>query len=253
MSPTQVPLIQLADITVTTGAPMIKNEEGFLSGIVYVDTTSKDMGGYVAAARKAVAQQVKLPAGYQLVWSGQYEYLLRVNERLRTVVPITLFVVALLLIGSVIVEDSGEREGKRIDWIGVLLSAIGLFFIVFGIIESSTYGWIRARKPFPLWQPDDLSIALPSVVFGAVVLALFGIWEYRIERRGGTPAGPARTPAKSESPAEPTTLIAAQSLAWGTRNGFDGAAFLIAGVLIVVSALIIAFGTPRTTADALPL
>ena len=100
---------------------------------------------------------------------------------------INVFVVALLLIGSVIVEDSGEREGKRIDWIGVLLSAIGLFFIVFGIIESSTYGWIRARKPFPLWQPDDLSIALPSVVFGAVVLALFGIWEYRIERRGGTP------------------------------------------------------------------
>src|SRR5438309_826040 len=84
---------------------------------------------------------------------------------------INVFVVALLLIGSVIVEDSGEREGKRIDWIGVLLSAIGLFFIVFGIIESSTYGWIRARKPFPLWQPDDLSIALPSVVFGAVVLA----------------------------------------------------------------------------------
>jgi len=100
---------------------------------------------------------------------------------------INVFVVALLLIGSVIVEDSGEREGKRIDWIGVLLSAIGLFFIVFGIIESSTYGWIRARRPFPLWQPDDLSIALPSVVFGAVVLALFGIWEYRMERRGGTP------------------------------------------------------------------
>jgi EmrB/QacA subfamily drug resistance transporter len=100
---------------------------------------------------------------------------------------INVFVVALLLIGSVIVEDSGEREGKRIDWIGVLLSAIGLFFIVFGIIESSTYGWIRARQPFPLWQPDDLSIALPSLVFGAVVLALFGIWEYRMELRGGTP------------------------------------------------------------------
>src|ERR1700730_7507894 len=71
---------------------------------------------------------------------------------------INVVVVALLLIGSVIVEDTQEREGKRIDWIGVLLSAIGLFFIVFGIIESSTYGWIHARLPFPIWQPGNISI-----------------------------------------------------------------------------------------------
>ncbi len=93
----QVPLIELADITVRTGAPMIKNEEGFKAGFLYVDTTSRDMGGYVEAARRAVQQQVKLPAGYQLIWSGQYEYLERGRERLWAVIPITLFIVFLLL------------------------------------------------------------------------------------------------------------------------------------------------------------
>src|SRR5438445_1622579 len=100
---------------------------------------------------------------------------------------INVVVVALLLVGSVIVEDTQEREGKRIDWIGVLLSAIGLFFVVFGIIESSTYGWIRARLPFPIWQPGGISIVVPALAIGAVVLVLFGIWEYRLEQRGGTP------------------------------------------------------------------
>jgi EmrB/QacA subfamily drug resistance transporter len=100
---------------------------------------------------------------------------------------INLFVVALLLLGSVIIEDTTERSGKRIDWIGVLLSAAGLFFVVFGIIESESYGWIQARKPFPLWQPGSISIAPIALAIGAVILLLFGMWEWRLERRGGTP------------------------------------------------------------------
>ena len=100
---------------------------------------------------------------------------------------INVFVVALLLAGSVIVEDTQQPEGKRIDWIGVLLSAVGLFFVVFGIIESSSYGWIHARKPFPLWQPGALSITPVAIAIGLAVLLLFGIWEYRLEERGGTP------------------------------------------------------------------
>jgi EmrB/QacA subfamily drug resistance transporter len=100
---------------------------------------------------------------------------------------INVFVVAVLLAGSVIVEDTTEHQGKRIDWVGVLLSAIGLFFIVFGIIESSSYGWIHARKPFPLWQAGSLSITPIALTIGAAVLILFGIWEYSLEQRGGTP------------------------------------------------------------------
>jgi EmrB/QacA subfamily drug resistance transporter len=100
---------------------------------------------------------------------------------------INVVVVAILLAGSVIIEDSGERRGKRIDFVGVALSAIGLFFVVFGIIESTTYGWIHALKPFPLWQPGPISITPVAWAIGFVILAMFGIWEYRLEQRGGTP------------------------------------------------------------------
>ncbi|HMC21223.1 MAG TPA: MFS transporter [Thermoanaerobaculia bacterium] len=100
---------------------------------------------------------------------------------------INLFVAALLLAGSIIVEDTQQREGKRIDWLGVLLSAAGLFFVVFGIIESETYGWMHARKPFPLWQPGSISITPVALAIGAAILVLFGIWERRLEERGGTP------------------------------------------------------------------
>ncbi|HEY8132662.1 MAG TPA: MFS transporter [Thermoanaerobaculia bacterium] len=100
---------------------------------------------------------------------------------------INLFVVALLLAGSIIVEDAQPREGKRIDWLGVILSAAGLFFVVFGIIESETYGWLHARKPFPIWQPGSISIAPVAMAIGAAILVVFGMWERRLEERGGTP------------------------------------------------------------------
>lgn len=100
---------------------------------------------------------------------------------------INVVVVAILLAGSVLIDDEGERHAKRIDWIGVLLSAAGLFFVVFGIIESSTYGWIYARLPFPLWQPGSMSIVPAAIAIGLVILALFAWWERRMERGGGTP------------------------------------------------------------------
>jgi predicted MFS family arabinose efflux permease len=70
---------------------------------------------------------------------------------------------------------------------GVLLSAAGLFLVVFGIIESESYGWIRARKPFPYWQPGSISIALVSLIAGLILTALFAVWEWRFEARGGSP------------------------------------------------------------------
>jgi copper/silver efflux system protein len=93
----QVPMAQLADIKLLTGPGMIRDENGRLSGYVYVDVTGRDIGGYVRDAKKAVLDKVKVPPGYQLVWSGQYEYMERVKERLKLVVPITLFIVFLLL------------------------------------------------------------------------------------------------------------------------------------------------------------
>lgn len=100
---------------------------------------------------------------------------------------INVFVVALLLAGSFIVEEPERHEGKRIDWIGVLLSSVGLFFIVFGIIETSSYGWIHARKPFPLIPTGSLSIVPFAIAIGIAILIVFGFWEVRLERRSGTP------------------------------------------------------------------
>ncbi|MBV9495743.1 MAG: MFS transporter [Acidobacteria bacterium] len=89
---------------------------------------------------------------------------------------INVFVVAALLVGSLIIEDNQPRNPKRIDYLGVLLSALGLFLIVFGIIESTTYGWWGPKPVTPL-----------SVGAGIVILVLFALWERRLEARGGAP------------------------------------------------------------------
>jgi Cu(I)/Ag(I) efflux system membrane protein CusA/SilA len=122
----QIPISQLADLTVRTGAPMIKNEEGFLAGFVYVDTVGVDLGSYVAGAQRTVAQSVHLPAGYQLVWSGQYEYLQRATERLQIVVPITLLIVILLLY-----FNTGSFAKTLIILLAVPFSAVGAIWLLY--------------------------------------------------------------------------------------------------------------------------
>jgi copper/silver efflux system protein len=97
MNGVQIPLGQLADLRLASGPAMIRDEDGQLSGYVYVDMTGRDIGGYVEEAKKKVAEQVQLPAGYTLSWSGQYEYMERAKERLLYVVPLTLLVIFLLL------------------------------------------------------------------------------------------------------------------------------------------------------------
>jgi Cu(I)/Ag(I) efflux system membrane protein CusA/SilA len=97
MNGAQVPLAQLADIRMVTGPSMIRDENGMLAGYVYVDLTGRDIGGYVEEAKKLVAQKVTLPTGYALQWSGQYENMIRVRERLKVVVPITFFLIFVLL------------------------------------------------------------------------------------------------------------------------------------------------------------
>lgn len=93
----QIPLSQLADFSFSSGAPMIKSENGQLVGTVFIDVRGRDVGGYVAEAQRLVEQNVTLPPGYRLQWSGQYEAIERVKERLSIVVPLTLAIIALLL------------------------------------------------------------------------------------------------------------------------------------------------------------
>ncbi|EIT67768.1 MULTISPECIES: efflux RND transporter permease subunit [Hydrocarboniphaga] len=92
-----ITLGSLATVQITDGPPMIKSENARPNGWIYVDIRGRDLGGYVAEARKAVAEQVQLPAGYSVAWSGQFEYLERATKRLQVVVPFTLAIIFLLL------------------------------------------------------------------------------------------------------------------------------------------------------------
>jgi Cu(I)/Ag(I) efflux system membrane protein CusA/SilA len=92
-----VPLGQLARIEPVMGPPMIKSELGSLNGWVYVDISTDDVGGYVKAAKKMVDQEIKLPPGYYIKWTGQYELLERVRARMAWILPLTLAIVFLIL------------------------------------------------------------------------------------------------------------------------------------------------------------
>ena len=93
----QIPLAQLADIRLTRGAPSIKSENAQPNAWVYVDLKTSDVGGFVAEAKKVLADQVEVPSGYTITWSGQFEYMQRAAARLRIVIPITLLLIFLLL------------------------------------------------------------------------------------------------------------------------------------------------------------
>ncbi len=93
----QIPLMEIATIHYTTGPAMIRDENGMLSGYVYIDMSGRDLGGYVHDAKKRVEEKLHLPVGYSLHWSGQYENMIRVQERLKLVLPLTLFIIFFLL------------------------------------------------------------------------------------------------------------------------------------------------------------
>ncbi|HRL78315.1 MAG TPA: efflux RND transporter permease subunit [Candidatus Accumulibacter phosphatis] len=97
MDGAMIPLGQLARVVVAKGAPSIRTENALLSAYIYVDIRDRDLGGYVADAKKAVAEQVKFPPGYYVTWSGQFEYMERAIEKMKIVIPVTLLSIFLLL------------------------------------------------------------------------------------------------------------------------------------------------------------
>ncbi|MBA5868925.1 MAG: CusA/CzcA family heavy metal efflux RND transporter [Nitrospira sp. CR2.1] len=92
-----IPMSQLAEIVRTRGPATIRSEAGLLTGYVYVDVAHRDVGRFVDDAKAAVAKEVTLPPGYIISWSGQYEYMQRAAERLRLVIPLTVFLIFVLL------------------------------------------------------------------------------------------------------------------------------------------------------------
>ena len=123
----QIPFEAIADVRLTTGPSMIRDENGLLAGYVYVDfdTSKVDIGGYVAAAKEIVGKQVVLPPGYTLSWSGQYENMLRVKERLTLILPITI-----LLIFGLLYLNTKSAFKATLVMLAVPFSAIGALLLL---------------------------------------------------------------------------------------------------------------------------
>ncbi|MFL6292578.1 MAG: efflux RND transporter permease subunit, partial [Thermoanaerobaculia bacterium] len=122
----QVPLAQVADVQLSQGPSMLRDENGFLAGYVYVDVDGRDIGGYVEEAKQAVLQRLDLPAGYSLQWSGQYENMVRVRQRLKVVVPITLALIFVLLYAN-----TRSPFKAMVVMLAVPFSAIGAIWLLY--------------------------------------------------------------------------------------------------------------------------
>jgi Cu(I)/Ag(I) efflux system membrane protein CusA/SilA len=124
----QVPLSQIATITRSEGPSMIRDENGLLAGYVFIDVAGRDIGSWVEEARQAVNRRVTRPAGYTLQWSGQYENLARVKDRLKLVIPLTLFLIVVLLY-----LNTRSAVKTSIVLLAVPFSAIGAVWLLFAL------------------------------------------------------------------------------------------------------------------------
>jgi Cu(I)/Ag(I) efflux system membrane protein CusA/SilA len=124
----QVPMAEIADVKLALGPSMIRDEDGLLAGYVFVDfdTAKIDVGSYVKAARQTLDAQLQVPAGYAVAWSGQYENMQRVEERLKLVIPLTL-----LLIFGLLYANTKSAVKASIVLLAVPFSAIGAFWFLY--------------------------------------------------------------------------------------------------------------------------
>jgi len=138
MSGAHIPLTQIADVRLVQGPSMIRNENGMLSGYVYVDIAGRDVGSYVDEAKRVVREKLSLKPGYSLVWSGQYEQMQAMAKRMAVVIPLTLFIIVLLLYMS---TKSGVKTA--IVLMAVPFSAIGAIWTLWALdYNMSTAVWV---------------------------------------------------------------------------------------------------------------
>jgi Cu(I)/Ag(I) efflux system membrane protein CusA/SilA len=134
----QVPISQLAAMRMTSGPSMIRNEDGLLTGYVYVDISDRDPHGYIREADRLLREKIGLPAGYAMLWSGEYEGMERVRERLKVVAPITLFLILFLLY-----LNTRSFAKTTIVLLAVPFSAIGAFWFLYLLGYNLSIGvWV---------------------------------------------------------------------------------------------------------------
>ena len=181
----QVPLGQVAEIRTVKGPTAIKSEEGQLSAYVYVDFSGRDVGGYVEEAKKKVAS-LKIPDGYRLIWSGEYEYLIKTQERLKLVIPLTLLIIFVLIF-----LNTRSVTKTLIVLLAVPFSLVGSFWLLYllnynlsiavwvGIIalagldaETGVVMLLYLELAYDKWKKEGRLSGLPAlkeaILYGAV-------------------------------------------------------------------------------------
>jgi len=134
----QIPLGQIADLVITQGPPSIADEAGALAGLVSVAVSGRDLRGYVEDAQRVVRERVTLPSGYRLIWTGQYEHLVRAEERLKLVVPVTIAIILLLLY-----LNFGSLAKSLIVLLSVPFAAIGaIWYLDYLHYNMSVAVWV---------------------------------------------------------------------------------------------------------------
>jgi Cu(I)/Ag(I) efflux system membrane protein CusA/SilA len=134
----QVPLDQVARVTFTNGPAMIRDEDGLLTGYVYVDVAGSDLQSYINLADRELREQIQLPPGYALLWSGQFEAMQRVRQRLLVIVPLTLFLIIVLLY-----VNTQSAVKTLIVLLAVPFSAIGAIWLLYLLGYQMSIGvWV---------------------------------------------------------------------------------------------------------------
>jgi Cu(I)/Ag(I) efflux system membrane protein CusA/SilA len=151
----QIPLGQVARVAVVQGPMAVKTEDAFPTTTVYVDLEASDVGGYVAVARDAVARQLALPAGYHMMWSGQFEFMQRVRAKLRVVLPVTVGIIFLLL---------------YLNFRGVAESLIVMLSVPFALVGGVWYLWLAGYHTSVAVWVGFIALAGVATETGVVML-----------------------------------------------------------------------------------
>jgi len=155
MTGAQIPLGQVADVRVVQGPMAVKTEDAFPVTTIYVDIESADVGGYVAEAQRVVADQLRLPTGYTLTWSGQYEFMQRVRQKLQVVLPVTIAIIFLLL---------------YLNFRGVTESLIVMLSVPFALVGGVWYLWLAGYNTSVAVWVGFIALAGVAAETGVVML-----------------------------------------------------------------------------------
>ncbi|MDH3644126.1 MAG: CusA/CzcA family heavy metal efflux RND transporter, partial [Gammaproteobacteria bacterium] len=166
----QIPLEAVTEVVLQRGPPVIKSENARPNAWVYVDIKTSDIGGFVAEAKKVVADGVEIPPGYTIVWSGQFEYMERAEARLRVLVPATLLIIFVLL---------------YLNFRNVVAPAVVMLSIPFGLVGGIWYVYVLGYNMSVAVAVGFIALAGMAAEIGVLVLSFIDVEIARLRASGG--------------------------------------------------------------------